>query len=121
MARVVHVGVTVTHRLHGSSFLGIPSRILNMNYEKELLWSLWVSSSSGPLSWPGTEKWTLPKIRGALFWGPYNKDPTIQGTTLGSLIFGNPQMDPKPDNPTVQQGDLTEKWTLNRIFQQGKG
>ena len=21
--------------------------------------------------------WEFPKIRGALFWGPYNKDPTI--------------------------------------------
>ena len=26
---------------------------------------------------------------GTLFWGPYNKDPTIQGTILGSPIFGN--------------------------------
>ena len=31
----------------------------------------------------------FPKIRGALFWGPYNKDPTISGTILGSPIFGN--------------------------------
>ena len=22
-------------------------------------------------------KWEFPKIRGTLFWGPYNKDPTI--------------------------------------------
>ena len=22
-------------------------------------------------------KWGFPKIRGTLFWGPYNKDPTI--------------------------------------------
>ena len=27
--------------------------------------------------------------RGTLFWGPYNKDPTISGTRLGSPIFGN--------------------------------
>ena len=27
-----------------------------------------------------------------LFWGPYNKDPTIQGTFLGSPIFGNPHV-----------------------------
>ena len=27
--------------------------------------------------------------RGTLFWGPYNKDPTISGTILGSPIFGN--------------------------------
>ena len=24
-------------------------------------------------------KWDFPKIRGTFFWGPYNKDPTIQG------------------------------------------
>ena len=27
------------------------------------------------------------KLGGTLFWGPWNKDPTIQG--LGSPIFGN--------------------------------
>ena len=27
--------------------------------------------------------------RGTLFGGPYNKDPTIYGTILGSPIFGN--------------------------------
>ena len=31
----------------------------------------------------------FPKIEGTLFWGPYNKDPTISGTILGSPIFGN--------------------------------
>ena len=30
------------------------------------------------------------KIRGTLFWGPYNKDPTIWGTILGSPYFQNP-------------------------------
>ena len=30
---------------------------------------------------------------GYLVWGgPYNKDPTIQGTILGSPIFGNPHL-----------------------------
>ena len=29
------------------------------------------------------------KMRGTLFWGPYNKDPAISGTILGSSIFGN--------------------------------
>ena len=29
-----------THRLHSSSFLGLPCRVLNMNPKKELLWSL---------------------------------------------------------------------------------
>ena len=36
----------------------------------------------------GTYKWEFPKIRGTL----YNKDPTIQGTILGSPIFGNSQI-----------------------------
>ena len=31
--------------------------------------------------------------RGTLFRGPYNKDPTIQGGILGSLIFGNSHVD----------------------------
>ena len=29
-------------------------------------------------------------MRDTLFWGLYNKDPTIYGTILGSPIFGNP-------------------------------
>ena len=33
--------------------------------------------------------WEFPKIRGTLFWGPYNKDPTVWGTILESPIFGN--------------------------------
>ena len=32
------------------------------------------------------------QIRGTLVWGPQNRDPTIQGTVLGSPIFGNPPM-----------------------------
>ena len=31
-----------THRLHSSSFLGLPYSILHANHEKELLWRLWV-------------------------------------------------------------------------------
>ena len=30
------------HRLHSSSFLGLPYRIPNISHRKELLWSLWV-------------------------------------------------------------------------------
>ena len=26
---------------------------------------------------PKNPIWEFPKIRGTLFWGPYNKDPTI--------------------------------------------
>ena len=36
--------------------------------------------------------WGFPKTRGTLFWGPYNKDPTIWCTILGSPIFGNPHV-----------------------------
>ena len=31
---------------------------------------------TGQLIMPG-EIWEFPKIRGTLFWGPYNKDPTL--------------------------------------------
>ena len=34
--------------------------------------------------------WEFPSFRGTLFWGPYNKDPTTQGSKLGSPIFGTP-------------------------------
>ena len=27
--------------------------------------------------------WEFPKVRGAVLWGPYNKDPTFFGTILG--------------------------------------
>ena len=33
--------------------------------------------------------WESPKNRGPLFWGPYNKDPTISGTIFGSPVLGN--------------------------------
>ena len=44
------------------------------------------SKPKGPTIKPTRE---FPKIRGTLFWGPCNKDPTIWGTILGSPIFGN--------------------------------
>ena len=44
----------------------------------------------------------FPKTGGTLFWGPYNKDPTIEGTILGSPIFGNPHIYP----PTQRNGAL---------------
>ena len=34
----------------------------------------------------------LSENSGTLFWGPYNKDPTIKGTILGPPIFGNPHI-----------------------------
>ena len=38
--------------------------------------------------------WDFPKRGGGgtLFWGPYNKDPTIWGTILGPPIFGKPRI-----------------------------
>ena len=40
---------------------------------------------------PSDSIWDFPKIGGGtLFWGPYNKDPTILG--YGSPIFGNPHI-----------------------------
>ena len=56
-----------------SSKLLIPE-LLGLNSERRTL-----KPSRAQLS-----MWELPKIRGALFWGP-NKDPTIWGTILGSI------------------------------------
>ena len=42
----------------------------------------------------GVKTWEFPKIRGTLFWGPSNKDPTISGTILGPPIIGNSHMGP---------------------------
>ena len=52
-----------------------------MNPKKELLWSpwVWLLTSINSL---GCAKREFPKIRGTLFWGPYNKDPTISTRTL---------------------------------------
>ena len=78
-----------------------------MNHKKELLRSLWVGSRVyRAVSLPAhpslcnrarasakatvTRQGSFRKIRGTLIWGPYNKDPTIKGTILGSPIFGNP-------------------------------
>ena len=33
------MGLGYTHRLHSSSFLGLPYRILNIQHKKEVLWS----------------------------------------------------------------------------------
>ena len=51
-------------------------------------------SAGGELAGLGGSKaiWDFPKIRATLFWGPYNKDPTMKGTILGSPIFGNPHL-----------------------------
>ena len=40
----------LTQRLQSSSFLGLTDRILSMNPQKELLWSLWVHSKPSKLN-----------------------------------------------------------------------
>ena len=59
-----------THRLHTSSSLGLPYRILNMNPKMELLWSLWVetglSELKKPLEEPYMGTWSLEHL-----WYPY--------------------------------------------------
>ena len=39
---LIHIYIDYTQRLHSSSFLGLPYRLLCMNPLKKLLWSLWV-------------------------------------------------------------------------------
>ena len=41
--------------------------------------------------------WEFQKIRVPYLGGPYDKDPTISGTILGSPIFGNFPMVPVPN------------------------
>ena len=45
------------------------------------------------MSWDGPNM-EFPEIRGTLFWGPYNKVPTVWGTYYISVpIFGNSHID----------------------------
>ena len=46
--------------------------------------------------------WEFPKIRGTLVWRPCNKDPTTQGTILGSPIFGNSHIELR--TPALRRG-----------------
>ena len=48
-------------------------------------------------------RWQFPKIMGTLLWGPYNKDPTIQGASPGSPIFGNLLMANLQEAPEVEK------------------
>ena len=71
----------------------------------------WVVSLKKPESTLPTRAWfeevrdrmrEFPKIRGSLFWGPYNKDPIIYDPILGSPSFGNSHVPPRP--PKGMQG-----------------
>ena len=61
-----------------------------------LVAGLFVPSAAGrgkaelPLGCLGLRK--LRDIKGTLFWGPYNKDPTILGTIMRSPIFATPHI-----------------------------
>ena len=46
----------------------------------------------------------FPKIRGTLFWGPYNEDPILlfRATTLGSPIFANSHIQQVSASPALQ-------------------
>ena len=48
-----------------------------------------VGSKSIPGQAPKVPIWEFPEIGDLYFWVPNNGDPTIQGTILGSPIFGN--------------------------------
>ena len=52
-----------------------------------------ISKSLSRSEFQGFGIWEFPKIRGALFWGPWHQDPTILGTFLGSPIFGNSHLE----------------------------
>ena len=51
------------HRLHGSSFVGLPYRILIINHKKELRWSLWVTFTHATLKPTGELQHSQPRVR----------------------------------------------------------
>ena len=70
----------------------------------------------GPLSsFRHASIWDFPKIRGTLFWGPYSKDPTIQGTIPGSPIFGSPHL-PHGLKPEAQ---MLKDWSFKSGHHEG--
>ena len=71
-----------------SGFFGRGCRPLAVNPTPTTCQASMSSLSPGT---PDATKWKFPKIGGG--GGPYNKDPIIHGTILGSPIFGN---SPKP-------------------------
>ena len=54
---------------------------------------------------PGQKQliWEFPKIRGTLSWGPYKKDPTIQGYYIRVSYFRNL---PFGDEPSARKMDM---------------
>ena len=56
----------------------------------------------------------VSEIMGTLFWGPYNKDPTIQGTISGSpIIFGNSHIGCRPVEGFPQEVQTSSPRILN--------
>ena len=60
----------VCKRVLGKSFL-------ILGFLKRLLGCLFAYRSSGDSYLVLVLIWEFPKTRGTLFWGPYNKDPTV--------------------------------------------
>ena len=94
------VGLRVTVWVAGFRALGLRFRFWLCGYSSEAsdhgvldLFLLLKAKLREPHTSQAALKWDFPKIRGKLFGGPYNKDPTIYGTILGSRIFGNSQID----------------------------
>ena len=60
-------------------------------YYVDILFSLRRSTKRWPLNVKVfVNIWAFPTIRGTLFWGPSNRDPTICGTIVGSPNFRKP-------------------------------
>ena len=64
------LGLLSTHRLRSSSFLGLPSRIQNMNHKTELLWSPRVNR---PQRSSALRAFALPESQGLKASESYNR------------------------------------------------
>ena len=54
--------------------------------------------------------------KGTLFWGPYNKDPTIWGTILGSPVFGKSHLQSRSAGRLIQRAEFGRSATLGLGF-----
>ena len=60
------------------------SIVLSSRCRSQGIWSRASESEGSGLRQSSIQE--FPKMKGTLFWGPYNMDPTILGTILGSPI-----------------------------------
>ena len=54
------------------------------------------------MSWDGPNM-EFPEIRGTLFWGPYNKVPTVWGTYYISFLISETPTSTSEPSPTVRR------------------